>query len=170
MSRIKRSICGAVVGTLVLVFTASASAMPPPAIPSWFWGCWVVTKSLPTAGISGISQKQANSIVGTLIVFSPTFARSGHTIVHAPKYSVKILSARDFFKLGYFSLGDIGIHASKVTEIDVALPKNMSDMDFYASQVFLRNGEIVINVENASFLAVRAKPVDTDCTCRSDQN
>ena len=152
---------------LSLLLVGAAKPTPKKSPPRWFWGCWVVTKSLPTAGISGLSQKQGDAIIGTRISFAPTRARSGHAVIRSPEYSVRIISARDFFKLGYFPLSQIGIHGRQVTEVLVHLPGNMSDLDFPGSQVYLRNKDIVINVENQSFLAVRAKPGDSDCWCKA---
>jgi len=149
----------------VLFATAGSGLSTSP--PSWFWGCWVVTKSLPTDGISGISQQEADAIVGTRIMFAPTCARSGRAVIHSPKYSVMILSAGDFFKLGYFPLSQIGIHEQQVAEVRLTLPDNLSDLDFPGSEAYLRGKDIVINVENHSFLAVRAKPGDAACTCET---
>ena len=87
-------------------------------------------------------------------------------MIHSPIYSVKILSARDFFKLGYFPLSQIGIHEQQVTEVGLILPDNLSDLDFRGETVFLRKKDIVINVENQSFLAERAKPDDPACACK----
>lgn len=155
----------ALVFCLPLAGVGGGTPQKPP--PKWFWGCWVVTKSLPTSGSFGISQKQADAIIGTRIMFTPTCARSGRTVIQSPKYSVKTLSALDFFKLGYFPLSQIGIGGRQVTEVALSLPGNLSDLDFPGSEVYLRDKDkdIVINVENQSFLAVRAKPGDGACTC-----
>jgi hypothetical protein len=167
MSLIKAGVCRAFVVLFVFVLLVAAAPMSEESPPSWFWGCWVVTKSLPTAGISGISEKQADGIIGTRITFTPTCARSGRSVVHSPKYSVRVLSARDFFKRGYFPLSQIGMHKQQVTEVQLTLPDNLSDLDFPGSQVYLRTKDIVINVENQSFLAVRAKPGDPACKCEA---
>lgn len=148
-----------------LLLVGAAKPLPQKSPPRWFWGCWVVTKTLPTAGVSGLSEKQVDAIIGTRIVFTPTRARSGHTVIDSPKYSVKILSAKDFFKLGYFPLSQIGIREQQVTVVHVHLPDRMSDMDFPGNWVFLRKKDIVIDVENQSFLAVRARPGDPACRC-----
>ncbi len=148
----------------VLAFLATATPMAKLSPPSWFWGCWLVTKSLPTAGVSGLSQKQVDAIIGTRIRFSPAYARSGCAVIRSPKYSVTVLSAREFFKLGYFPLSQIGVHGQQVTEVQIHLPVNMSDMKFPGSRVYLRRKDIIINVENQSFLAVRAKTGEA-CGC-----
>ena len=147
------------------VLLAPARTRVAPSPPSWFWGCWVVKKSLPTAGISGLSQKRAEAIIGTRIIFTPDCARSGSTVIHSPKYSVKVLSARAFFELGYFPLNQIGINDQQVTEVEVAIPDSLSDLDFAGSAVFLRKHDLVINVENHSFLAEKAKPGAAGCAC-----
>ena len=169
MPRFKARTCCGFIWIFAFVLFATASPRLAQSPPSWFWGCWVVTKSLPTAGISGISQKQADAIIGTRILFAPTCARSGRTIIQSPKYSVKTLSARDFFKLGYFPLSQIGIHEQQVTQVALTLPDNLSDLDFPGSEVYLREKDIVINVENHSFLAVRAKPGDAACACEAPE-
>jgi hypothetical protein len=71
MSLIKAGVCRAFVVLFVFVLLVAAAPMSEESPPSWFWGCWVVTKSLPTAGISGISEKQADGIIGTRITSRP---------------------------------------------------------------------------------------------------
>jgi hypothetical protein len=155
---------------LVLSFLLGGIARPTPATspPQWFWGCWVVTKVLPTSGTSGISPEQEKAIIGTRVIFTPTCARSGRTVLKLPKYSVKVLSARDFFKLGYFPLAQIGVKKQYVTQIELVLPENLSDLDFPGNEVYLREKDIVINVENDSFLAEKAKQEDQGCVCQAE--
>src|SRR5215472_12124754 len=81
----------------------------PTAPPSNFWGCWVVRKALPTAGISGLSPAQEKAMIARRIVFTPACARSGGRVIRRPKYSATVLSDREFFQLGYVRLGGIGI-------------------------------------------------------------
>ncbi len=38
---------------------------------------------------------------------------------------------------------------------------------YWRTTAFLREHDIVINVENRSFLAEKAKPGDTGCTCET---
>ncbi len=135
------------------------------APPNWFWGCWVVKKLLPTPGVSGLSPKQVDAVIGTRLVFRPTCARSGHRVARSPMYSTTVLSDRDFFALGYVALSQIGIRENKVVRVQLAKPE-LSDLDFLGNDVFLRKTDIVIYVENDFFVAERAKPNDAACTCK----
>jgi len=155
--------CCAVFG--ILAFALFAAAMPAPP-PDSILGCWVVTKLLPTPGISGLSQKQVNAIIGTRLVLTPTCARSGHVLVRSPEYSTKVLSDRDFFKLGYVSLSQIGVKERSVTQVTI-INQNMSDMGFLGHNMFLRTSDIVIEVENDYFVAERAKLGGNACTCET---
>lgn len=139
----------------------------PTAPPSNFWGCWVVRKALPTAGISGLSPAQEKAMIGRRIVFTPTCARSGGTVIKSPKYSATVLSERDFFQLGYVRLGEIGIKEDKVTVVTLDLPGHLSAADFPGVHAYLRKTDIVFDVENDYFVAKRAKPNGADCTCEN---
>ncbi len=165
MSTTKVRTCCAFLGIFIFVLVATATPADP---PSAFWGCWVVTKMLPTPGISGLSQKQVNAIIGTRLVFTPACARSGHTVARSPEYSTKILSDRDFFKLGYVSLKQIGVTEQEVTQVSLVKPE-LSDLDFLGDYVFLRSKDIVIEVEGDFFVAEKAKPGNAACTCEAPE-
>lgn len=140
---------------------------PPTSPPAWFWGCWVVTKALPITAIVGIGPKKEKAIIGTRIVFTPTRARSGKAVVESPACRVTELSAGEFWNLGRYPLSQIGILAPRVTQVSLDLPGNMSDLDFPGNYVYLRKKDIVIDVENVAFLAVKAKAGDPACACSS---
>jgi len=163
--RIRRGcICFGILASALLF----VGAAPPPkkSPPPWFWGCWVVTKWLPVKDISALSQKQVDAMIGTRLVFAPTCARSGREVLKSPVYSARVVSDEDFFRLGsYVNLRDIGVHAKQVTEVEVDLPDNLSDLDFPGTYMFLREKDIVIEVEGDYFVAKRAKPGDPACTC-----
>jgi len=147
----------------------TAEAAPVVSPPHWFWGCWVVTTDLPTSGISGLSQKQVNTIIGMRLVFMPSYARSGHTAIQSPKYSVNIQTKQQFFGGSYVSLNQIGVHKKQVTEVIVNLPLDLSDLDFSGADVFLRrkNKDIVIEVEGDYLVAEKAKPGDAVCVWKA---
>jgi len=156
------------VGLAMLLLALMGAAKPTPAAspPRAFWGCWVVTKMLPTPGLSGLSQKQVNAILGTRIVFTPSCARSGRTVAPSPEYSTTVLSDRDFFKLGNVSLKQIGVATPQVTRVGLVKPE-LSDLVFLGDYVFLRSEDIVIEVEGDFFVAERAKPGDAACACET---
>jgi hypothetical protein len=159
---IGRICCVLVVVTPLLSLDKRESPLSAP--PHWFWGCWVVKKLLPTSGVSGLSQKQVDAIIGTRLVFSKTCARSGDVVAPSPEYSTTVLSNRDFFSLGYVPLGQIEVKDSKVVRVQLTKPE-LSDLEFLGDDVFLRKEDIVIEVENDYFVAGRAMPDDADCTC-----
>lgn len=165
MSTTKVRTCCAFLGIFILALVATAKPADP---PSAFWGCWVVTKMLPTPGISGLSQKQVDAIIGTRLVFTPACARSGHTVARSPEYSTRVLSDRDFFKLGYVSLKQIGVTEQQVTQVSLVKPE-LSDLDFLGDYVFLRSKDIVIEVEGDFFVAEKAKPGDAACACEAPE-
>lgn len=152
----------------VLVFTVALSTVAnvelPTSPPQWFWGCWVVKKLLPTSGVSGLSKEQANALVGRRLVFGKSCARSGDAVAQSPVYSTSVLSDRDFFSLGYASLAQIGVKDNKVVRVQMTKPE-FSDLDFAGNDVFLRENDLVIEVENDYFVAERAKSEDAVCTC-----
>jgi hypothetical protein len=128
-----------------------------------------VRKLLPTPGISGLSQKQVNDIIGTRLVFSPTCARSGSKAVKSPEYSTDTISDRDFFDLAYVSLSQIGIRGNKVVRIRLTKPE-LSDLEFRGNNVFLRKGDLVIEVENDFFVAERDTKADSAvCRCQESE-
>lgn len=157
-----RSVCLLI---LLLLPIGVANPVPQQSPPSWFWGCWTVTKLLPVTDSSGLSPRQEDAILGKRLVFGSTCARSGHAVVKSPTYSTKIVSERDFFKLGYFPLDQIGIHAKQITNVEITLPNNMSNLNFPGNHVYLREKDIVIEVEGDYFVAERAKPGDPTCKC-----
>jgi len=153
----------------VLVFTIALSTVansesPPTSPPQWFWGCWVVKKLLPTSGVSGLSKEQVNALVGKRLVFGKSCARSGDAVAQSPVYSTSVLSDRDFFSIGYASLAQIGVKDNKVVRVQLTKPE-LSDLDFAGNDVFLRENDLVIEVENDYFVAERAKSEDAACTC-----
>ena len=156
----------ACLGMLLLLLMGAAKLMPAASPPRSFWGCWVVTKMLPMPGLSGLSQKQVNGILGTRLVFTPSCARSGRTVARSPEYSTTVLSDRDFFKLGNVSLRQIGVATQQVTRVGLVKPE-LSDLVFLGDYVFLRSEDIVIEVEGDFFVAERAKPGDAACACET---
>lgn len=143
------------------------------SVPNWFWGCWVVKNEIPVATTStAVSSKEAKAIIGTRVIYTPTSASSGRTVVSPASYSVKVLSATGFTdeyygSANYVELKQIGIHNQHVTEVELALPDGLSDFDFPGNDVYLRKDDIVIEVENAFFVAEKAKPGDSQCVCTS---
>lgn len=164
-TRLLRSRDASILMALVLSISITVPASPK-VPPKWLWGCWVVTKLLPVTDASALSQEQEKAMIGRRIVFGPSCARSGQTIVKSPAYSTKTVSREDFFRLGYYvELTQIGVHAKQVTEVDLALPDNLSDLDFPGNMTFLREKDIVIVVEGDYFVAEKAKPGDPGCKC-----
>ncbi len=144
-------------------------------IPKWFWGCWVVKRELPVpTAVVGVSEAKGRSIIGTRMVFTPTWVRSGRAIANPASYSVAVLSSRDFLMQHHGSaseitLRQIGIRSGQVTEVQVAPPEGLSDLDFVASDCYLRESkkDIVIDVEEDTFVAEKAKAGDPACASRS---
>lgn len=144
--------------------SASASLQASPL--DRLWGCWEVGKVLKVSDISGLSSKQEKAIIGRRLVFKPTCARSGAATIRSPNYSVRVLSDKEFSKEGYYiSLSQIGIQGPSVTMVKVDLPHNLSDIDFPGSNLYLREKDIVIEVEGDYFVAERAKSGDPMCKC-----
>jgi len=161
----------AVPRVLALALASSLLAAPnsthKESPPAWFWGCWIVKKALPISGVVGISPKQEKAIIGTRIMFAPTCARWRGTVLKSPKYSVKVLSADKFFDIERLPLSEIGVRGEHVTEVEVDLPGTLSDLDFIGAYTYLRNRDIVLEVEGDCLLAEKAKPGDPKCECES---
>jgi len=157
--------------TLALLGSAAllcAQRAPQKSPPSWFWGCWVVKRNLAVRDISGLSQKQVDAIIGTRIFFSPSCARSGGTVIKSPTYSLSVLSNAEFFtRRSYVDLSEIGVRGQQVTEVAVRGEFAAGDVEFPGADVYLRERDIVIEVENVYLLAERAKPGDPSCGCEA---
>lgn len=149
-----------------LVLSSAGLSSPPSSPPDWFWGCWTVKKLLPVTDVSGLSSKQETAIIGSKLVFSKACARWRRTVIHLPKYSLKRLSAKEFFEGYYVPLRQIGVQEPYVVQMEVELPENLSDLDFPGATMYLRKNDIVIEVEGDYFAADRAKP-SADCSCHA---
>lgn len=151
----------------------SGGTTPSQVIPKWFWGCWVVKKELPVpTAIVGVSTERAKSIIGTRMVFAPSCVRSGGTVVRPASYSVTVLTSWEFLREHHGSgseitLHQIGVRSGHVAKVQVAPPEGMSDLDFVASDCYLRERrkDIVIEVEGDTFIAKKAKAADPQCAC-----
>lgn len=150
-------------GILLFALFATQKLEQP---PSTLWGCWTITKMLPTAGVSGLSPERVKAIIGTRLVLTPSCARSGRTVVSSPAYSTSVLSDREFFELGYIPLSQIGIHQKRVTRVRLLNPE-LSNIDFVGTDVFLRKTDIVIEVENDYFVAKRLGPAPRAEACEA---
>lgn len=153
--------------SFLLLWCGEAYASARLSPPNWFWGCWVVTKVLPTSAIIGIGPEKEKSILGTHVAYAPDYARAGNAVIHSPQYTVDRLSQRQFFDFGHYPLSDIGIHKKHVLMVSISLPSDMSDLNFIGATVFLRDHDLVLNVENDTFLAVRVKNEAALAQCSS---
>jgi hypothetical protein len=154
-----------------LTLAASGLGVPKPPstepLPDWFWGCWVVKRDLEVKDIFGLSPRQEKRILGKRIVFTPTCARWRRVVLSPPKYSVKVESAEHFFRHGtYNDLDEIGVSGDHVTEVELDLPGNLSDLDFPGAYMYLRKKDIVLVVEGVYLLAEKAKVGDPKCGCK----
>ena len=138
------------------------------SLPKWFWGCWIVKKELPLAPTAGIPPKLEKSVIGTGITFAPGRASWHGTVLMSPRYRVKVLSSDEFFNLNRFSLSEMGVKRGRVTEVTVDLPDHLSDEDFVGADSYLRERQkdIIIDIEEDTFVAEKAKPGDAACGCR----
>ena len=150
-----------VLGSPLLVATGAPTPSSP---PDWFWGCWTVERLLPTSGVHGISQEQADAIIGRHIVFGRTCVRSGEVVLAGPEYSVSLLTELQFFEGGRATLKQLGINADKVILVHLTKPQRQFT-PFPGDYVYLREKDVVIEVENTYFLAKRARPDVGECTC-----
>lgn len=147
----------------LLVATGAPTQSSP---PDWFWGCWTVKRLLPTSGVHGISQRQADAIIGRHIAFGRTCVRSGDVVLAGPEYAVSLLTGGQFFEAGRATLKQIGINAGRVTLVHVTKPHG-EFAPFPGDYVYLREKDVVIEVENTYFLAERARPDEKACTCET---
>lgn len=152
----------------VLPLVLAVSQNPLKSPPSWFWGCWTITAALPVSAGVGLSPKQEKAIIGTMLAFTRTCARSGRVVLKTPQYSTRTISAGQFFRFGnYVDLRDIGVTSKRVTEVEVSIPRSMSDLDFPGNYLYLRPAkkDIVISVEGDYFVAERKSTADKACKC-----
>jgi len=156
---------GVCILTLCLLVAGASPWAPRTAPPAWFWGCWRVKRLIPVTDISGLSPAQVKALIGERLCFGRARACSGRTVIRSPRYSVRVLSNREFFEGYYIPLSQIGVHSRTVTEVQVALPPDLSDLDFPGSEVYLREKDIVIAVEGDFFEAQKAKSARYGCAC-----
>lgn len=169
MKTLENAVCSLCILAITSPMLAASKRRPPKSLPSWFWGCWVVGSQMdvPTA-VFGLSIKEAESIPGTRLIYARSWARSGRTTLRPTSYSVRVLTSEEFLEDHHGSasevdLPQIGIHGPSVTEVEVALPANLSDVGFPGNDLYLRKRDIVIEVENAFFPAEKAMPGDPQC-------
>lgn len=156
---------GACILTVCLLVAGASPWAPRNAPPAWFWGCWRVKRLIPVTDISGLSPAQVKALIGERLFFGRACACSGRTLIRSPRYSVRVLSNREFFAGYYIPLTQIGVHSRTVTEVQVALPPNLSDLDFPGSDVYLRARDIVIAVEGDFFEAQKTTSGAHGCAC-----
>lgn len=86
---------------------------PPAAV----CGHWVVTKVIPTSGISAAPRRE---FIGMTVEYLPSRMRFGNLVaVRHPKYRVERQSAAKFLRLSHVRLSELGIKGSSVLLVNV---------------------------------------------------
>jgi hypothetical protein len=104
------------------VFTGPSAARAQ--MPKQLAGCWLTTRALRTSNVQSLSPAETQSFIGRKLRFSPSLARSGDTVLHAPEYYVRQVKDSDFADAFRIRLKDLGIRSGSTTEVDIYRPKN----------------------------------------------
>ena len=177
----RRGFAAALTAALACLCCAFAATGPPPRteVPSWFWGCWRITRALyPPEGAAGRSLSQVDALIGTHVVLRKGccgrtartglgYPDGGETILAGPAFHASVVSLREFWHFWYFLPRAIGIRGRTVTMVVAQLPAQLSDLDFLAETVYLRPSDhrIVLDVEGALLLAEKLPPGAPGCAC-----
>jgi len=144
---------------LALTLMAVSAAQPPASL----WGCWQVKRDIRTPNIAGLSQAEANRIIGRRIFYSESSAKSRDIVLKPPDYETTTLSAETFFENTYVPLDRLGIPGKSVIRInlrssDKVLKRVPGDL------VYLGGKHPVIEVEGVFFELTRVTSKRCGCS------
>src|SRR5258707_13751788 len=79
-----------------VVVSLSAATARAPKVPTEIWGTWKIVRTLPTITISCWGDKEAKSIIGTEIEYTPTSFRWKRITIRDPKVTERVVSAEQY--------------------------------------------------------------------------
>jgi len=122
--------------------------------PASVCGHWVVTKVVPTSGISTSPRKD---FLGLEAEYLPSEMRFGNkVVVRNPLYRVERQSVAEFFKQSYDRLSELGIKGDSVLIIDV-LDENGKDVIRPGAVLHVRNSHQIITLWEGVYYLLERK-------------
>lgn len=85
-----------------------------------YFGTWIIKKFLPTGGVVGFSKKNANDYLGEKFVVDKNQIVTEEGTIIGPQFVKITLTNNQFFDKFNFSLKNVGIAGSSVTQISVS--------------------------------------------------
>src|SRR5258708_8283423 len=79
-----------------VVVSLSAATARAPKVPTEIWGTWKIVRTLPTRTISCWGDKEAKSIIGTEIEYTPTSFRWKRFTIRDPKVTERVVSPEQY--------------------------------------------------------------------------
>jgi hypothetical protein len=143
------------------------TAQSTDGIPTQLQGKWRVRRIIPTRTITCWDQRQAESLLGTIIEYSPTVFRWKDQVVSNPRVTSKTTSATGFSDEYYGGPSDsqvdfkqLGIQSPSITIISIDHPAanvtNGGTVEIPGDTVLLQSkNRIIITVCNVYFEADR---------------
>lgn len=85
-----------------------------------YFGTWIIKKFLPTGGVVGFSKQNANDYLGEKFVVDKNQIVTEEGTIKGPQFVKTTLTSDQFFDKFNFSLKNVGIAGSTVTQISVS--------------------------------------------------
>ena len=128
----------------------STKAQPPASV----CGHWVVTKIIPTSGISTTPRKE---FLGVEVKYLPSEMQFGNEVtVHHPQYAVEHQSASEFFKESYIRPSELGIKGHSILIINVE-DGDGKDVIRPGASIFVRNSRELITLWDGVYYLLKKK-------------
>ena len=124
--------------------------------PTALFGTWKVKQILPTTNIAGLSQEQADSLIGTCVAYSDSSATSAGVLLRPPGYKTSVWSVTEFFQHRFSHLEELGISDTIVTVVELEGGDDLP-VAFFGGTVFMKKKTIVVDYEGIFFELARVK-------------
>ncbi len=114
----------------------------------FYYGGWIITKYIPTSGISAMTYEEAQDYVGMKMEFNSQYAKADGEIKYNPKYNIEVESEFDFL---------IG-HRISPDELDKKQPVLKVDIDEWiniGSLLIVKDSQTLITLWNGIYFELK---------------
>jgi len=132
------------------VFPAFAQSDPPK-----FSGAWEIAMEVPTRGIVGLTQEEANSYLGTKISYSNESATFGDDICRIPNYKTTEIKEDDFFSGTYNSFKELSINGEYILRVELKCESKSKDWFYGSSFYYNDENRLLILIDGVWFELLR---------------